>query len=156
MNNFFFTNGIIKENSDIDEYKDSNNIFFHKCNEHTPSRDFKQGVSFRCRKFEYGNTYHNDDFVQDFVIYNKSIYMCTVESTTNIPGESTDWELAVSKGDEGPSGKDAPVPKFYINSKGHLIVSINGETTDLGKVVGEGEFIPEDVVGNVTWNDIGF
>jgi hypothetical protein len=49
----------------------------------------------------------------------------------------------------GLNGKDAPLPKFNINQQGHLIVSIDGKNTDLGKVVGEGNFLPEDVNVNM-------
>lgn len=83
---------------------ESSEKFFTHCNDHDFSRDFKQGVSFRCRLFELGTEYRNDDFVQDFVLFNGSMYMCTVESTTDAPGESEDWVLVVSKGDKGDKG----------------------------------------------------
>lgn len=80
MSNFFCSTPIQST------YTVSENTF-ENCTEHTESRDFKQGVSFRCRPFEYGITYYNDDFVQDFVIYKGALYMCLVESTTLSPGE---------------------------------------------------------------------
>lgn len=85
MNNFFFV-----ADRPIIEKESIENQFFTHCEDHGFSRDFKQGVSFRCREFEYGTTYHNDEFVQDFVLYKGCMWMCTVESTTDIPGESED------------------------------------------------------------------
>jgi hypothetical protein len=83
MNNFFFSNNTTKKSSN-----NAPNNMFDKCEIHSESRDFKQGVSFRCRPFEYGVTYHNDDFVQDFVIYNERLYMCLNESVTLSPEEA--------------------------------------------------------------------
>lgn len=83
MNNFFFSNKPTQKTT-----SNASNNTFDKCEIHSESRDFKQGVSFRCRPFEYGITYHNDDFVQDFVIYKESLYMCLVESVALSPGES--------------------------------------------------------------------
>lgn len=100
MNNFFFVG-----NEPISESKSESPKFFTHCEDHGLTRDFKQGVSFRCRPFEYGITYHNDDFVQDFVTLNGSIYMCVVKSTTNIPGESDDWLMVVPKGEKGDKGE---------------------------------------------------
>lgn len=100
MSNFFFSDKQSKTN------KSNNTSYsvFDKCATHTESRDFKQGVSFRCRPFEYGITYHNDDFVQDFVIYNGSLYMCLAESVTASPSESTDWLLVLNSGPQGEQG----------------------------------------------------
>lgn len=42
------------------------------------------------------------------------------------------------QGEQGPAGENAPVPVFEINSDGHLILILNEEVIDLGKVVGEG------------------
>lgn len=68
MNNFFFV-----ADKPVIEKESIENQFFTHCEDHGFSRDFKQGVSFRCREFEYGTTYHNDEFVQDFVLYNESM-----------------------------------------------------------------------------------
>lgn len=105
MSNFFFSDKQSKTN------KSNNTSYsvFDKCTTHTESRDFKQGVSFRCRPFEYGITYHNDDFVQDFVIYNGSLYMCLAESVTASPSESTDWLLVLNSGPQGEQGEQGPM-----------------------------------------------
>lgn len=42
------------------------------------------------------------------------------------------------KGEQGVPGKDAPIPIFEIDEKGHLNVMIDKISTDLGKVVGAG------------------
>lgn len=110
MNSFFFSN---PEKQDVrvcksDNLFDKSDNLFDKCATHTESRDFKQGVSFRCRPFEYGTTYHNDEFVQDFVIYNGSIYMCLEESVTLSPEEApSKWTLALNSGSDGINGKSA-------------------------------------------------
>lgn len=82
MNNFFFVHDpYVNQSYEKDPAH---------CEDTEFSRDFKQGVSFRCRPFEFGVEYHNDNFVQDFVIYNGTVYMCVVESTTNSPEVSED------------------------------------------------------------------
>lgn len=101
MSNFFFSD----KQQKTSKISNSNYSVFDKCAVHTESRDFKQGVSFRCRPFEYGITYHNDDFVQDFVIYNGSLYMCMAESVTESPAESTNWLLVLNSGERGPQGE---------------------------------------------------
>lgn len=57
-------------------------------------------------------------------------------------------------GEKGEKGDNAPMPEFYIDSKGHLIIVIDGTESDLGKVVGEGEILPDMI--NLNWKDIGF
>lgn len=110
MNNFFF--------SDKSSKVSKNNNTFDKCTTHTESRDFKQGVSFRCRPFEYGVTYHNDDFVQDFVIYKGSLFMCLSESVALSPGESPDdWTLVLNSGDNGVPGPQGEPGKPGIDGK---------------------------------------
>lgn len=111
--------------------------FFTHCDDHGFSRDFKQGVSFRCRPFELGTEYRNDDFVQDFVLFNGSMYMCTVESTTNVPGESEDWVLVVSKGDKGDKGDQG-----IQGEKGE-----KGDKGDVGEQGPQGEIGPQGIQG---------
>jgi hypothetical protein len=65
MSNFFIQTHDVEIPEQLNE---NHRSFFHHCNDVVPSRDFRQGVSFRCRPFDLGTTYHNDDFVQDFVI----------------------------------------------------------------------------------------
>lgn len=114
MNSFFFSN---PEKQDRRVCKSDN--LFDKCATHTESRDFKQGVSFRCRPFEYGITYHNDEFVQDFVIYNGSIYMCLEESVTLSPEEApSKWILALNSGSDGINGKSAYQIWLDLGNKG--------------------------------------
>lgn len=141
MNNFFFSGPIKQE-----EHVCKPDNLFDKCVTHTESRDFKQGVSFRCRPFEYGITYHNDEFVQDFVIYNGAIYMCSEESVTLSPEEApSKWVLAVSNGTDGTNGKSAYQIWLDLGNEGTIVDFLEYFRGYTGK---EGPQGPQGVHGN--------
>ena len=52
-------------------------------------RSYKKGKSFNCTEFVEGETYYNNDFVQEFVIHEGCLYAC-VRETREIPGASED------------------------------------------------------------------
>lgn len=62
------------------------------------SRSYKKGKSFNCTEFVKGETYYNNDFVQDFVIHEGCLYAC-VRETRDVPGASDDWKLVVRSAD---------------------------------------------------------
>lgn len=51
------------------------------------SRSYEKGKSFNCTKYEHGKTYYNNDFLQDFVIYNNCLYVC-IKETIDVPDNS--------------------------------------------------------------------
>jgi hypothetical protein len=53
------------------------------------SRSYKKGKSFNCTEFVEGETYYNNDFIQEFVIHEGCLYAC-VRETREIPGASED------------------------------------------------------------------
>ena len=62
------------------------------------SRSYKKGKGFNCTEFVKGETYYNNDFIQDFVIHEGCLYAC-VKETRDIPGASDDWKLVVRSAD---------------------------------------------------------
>lgn len=62
------------------------------------SRSYKKGKSFNCTEFAKGETYYNNDFIQDFVIHEGCLYAC-IKETRDIPGASDDWKLVVRSAD---------------------------------------------------------
>ena len=62
------------------------------------SRSYKKGKSFNCTEFVKGETYYNNDFVQDFVIHEGCLYAC-VRETRDVPNASDDWKLVVRSAD---------------------------------------------------------
>lgn len=95
MSNFFFTN----QNT----YKDT--IESPRCDKHIcldpdESRSFHQGKSFRFWEWDKNKDriYVNDEFFQDFTAFNDSLYAC-INTTTSIPGESSDWKLIIRSAD---------------------------------------------------------
>lgn len=62
------------------------------------SRSYEKGKSFNCTEYVKGETYYNNDFVQDFVIYEYCLYAC-VRETREVPGTSEDWRLIVRSTD---------------------------------------------------------
>ena len=53
------------------------------------SRSYEKGKSFHCTEYQRGVDYYNNDFLQDFVIYDYKLYAC-VRDTIEVPGESED------------------------------------------------------------------
>ena len=62
-------------------------------------RSYKKGKSFYCSEYQPTVTYHNNDFVQDFVTYKHALYACVKECFGEIPGESDSWVLVVKSTD---------------------------------------------------------
>lgn len=102
---FFITNSLINSNSnDIDVFDatktlDIENFFGNSRNEYNFLREYSKGKSFKFSNWNSYDTYNNDEFVQDFVKYDKKLWACISKTPViNIPPyESTDpnapWEL---------------------------------------------------------------
>lgn len=114
MSNFFFTNQNIYKEIPTDTFKCDKHI----CLNPDESRTFYQGKSFRFWDWEdhKNRTFVNDEFFQDLVKYNGSVWIC-INTTTKVPGTSEDWVVFASKGDpgiqglpgnEGPAGPQGP------------------------------------------------
>lgn len=101
MSNFFFTNQNIYKDAPIETTKCDK----HLCLDPDESRTFHQGKSFRFWNWEdhKSRTFVNDEFFQDLVKYEGSIWIC-INTTTTIPGTSEDWVIFASKGDKGEPG----------------------------------------------------
>lgn len=59
------------------------------------SRSYEKGKSFNCTEYEKGQVYYNNDFLQDFVIYDGNLYVC-IRETNDVPDNSEDWKLVIS------------------------------------------------------------
>ena len=100
----------------------SNSFFTNKsatyprytCLDPDESRTFHKGKSFRCWEWEDNKSrvFINDEFYQDFVIYDGSLYMCAT-TTSTVPTESNDWVLVIKQ----INGKTF---KPVIDSEGNL------------------------------------
>ena len=126
MSNFFFIN-----NSEIQTQESHDESHFVPiCLDPDESRTFHQGKSFRFWNWNdnKGRTFINDDFYQDLVRYNNSIWIC-INTTTSIPGTSEDWTEFVVDGEKGE------IPHLKIEG-GYWFASYDdGETwTKLGIV----------------------
>lgn len=92
MGNFFFggSGGKVTPKEPIQDG------IFTDCQNPINTREYSKGKSFRCWDWDEhkGQTYVNDEFYQDFVVYNHELYLC-VTTTTTEPGTSEDWILAV-------------------------------------------------------------
>lgn len=123
MSNFFFTNQNIYKDAPIEITKCDK----HLCLDPDESRTFHQGKSFRFWNWEdhKSRTFINDEFFQDLVKYEGSIWIC-VNTTTTIPGTSEDWEIFASKGDKGDRGEQGiQGPQGEIGPQG--IQGLKGE-----------------------------
>lgn len=106
MNNFVF-NGTVFTNdvvNDCDKTTCQNNFF--GCKSSSDTREFNTGKSFRCNEWNAETTFYNDEFIQDFVIYDNSLYVCIKTNTNVIPHDKWYWKLVVTgiKGEKGDSG----------------------------------------------------
>lgn len=123
MSNFFFTNQNIYKDAPIETTKCDK----HLCLDPDESRTFHQGKSFRFWNWEdhKSRTFVNDEFFQDLVKYEGSIWIC-VNTTITIPGTSEDWEIFASKGDKGDRGEQGiQGPQGEIGPQG--IQGLKGE-----------------------------
>lgn len=103
MPNFFFSNQkIYKESPPAESLKCDKHI----CLDPDESRTFYKGKSFRFWNWNdhKERTFVNDEFFQDLVKYNDSVWIC-VNTTVAIPGTSEDWVLFSSKGEKGDRGE---------------------------------------------------
>lgn len=67
--------------------------FFSSCENKGFVREYSRGKSFDFSKWTPGVSYVNDLYKQDFVIYDKNLYVC-IKSNTNVkPGTSSHWLL---------------------------------------------------------------
>lgn len=128
MDNFFF-NGLIEDTTIKEETSVCNSEFFADCPNPVDSRNFNKGKSIRCWDWEKNQDrkYLNDDFYQDFAVYENCLYLC-LKDTTDKPGASDDWLLVV---DQIPGKSLYPI----IDSGGNIS----------WKIVNEIENIPETV-----------
>lgn len=129
MSNFFFTNQNIYKDAPIETTKCDK----HLCLDPDESRTFHQGKSFRFWNWEdhKSRTFVNDEFFQDLVKYEGSIWIC-VNTTITIPGTSEDWEIFASKGDKGDRGEQGiQGPRGERGPQG--IQGLKGEKGDKGE-----------------------
>lgn len=105
MSNFFFSNQKIYKKSPAESLKCDKHI----CLDPDESRTFYKGKSFRFWNWNdhKERTFVNDEFFQDLVKYNDSVWIC-VRTTVTIPGTSDDWVLFSSKGEKGDRGEQGP------------------------------------------------
>ena len=94
MSNFFFTSQKPYKETAPELPKCDKHI----CLDPDESRSFHRGKSFRCWDWDENKerTYLNDEFYQDFVMYNGSLYVC-INTTTEKPGLSKDWRLVIEQ-----------------------------------------------------------
>ena len=94
MSNFFAKNQTIPAETQC------GTGFFRECdNVEEFHREFYRGKSFWLdptkQPWSKDLIYYNDDFHQDFVIYNNELYVCINTNSGSIPGSNSDWTLAV-------------------------------------------------------------
>lgn len=85
------------------------------------SRNYNRGKSFRFSKWEYGEVYKNDDFIQDFVSFDGILYACNKSFTKKCPNyvlqysddTNLDWHIVIDGTKIGIKSIDF---KFGINS----------------------------------------
>ena len=104
MHNFFFNGNVISEPAIKESFIDQDS-FFIDCENPIGSRDYSKGKSFRCWDWEINQNriFVNDDFYQDFVIYQGSLWAC-ISNTNTVPGTEPYWEKVASKGEKGDQG----------------------------------------------------
>ena len=64
-------------------------------------RNYSKGKSFKFSKWNELDTYNNDEFVQDWVVYEGKLYVCIKTNTNIIPLESKEWEFVNNIGKDG-------------------------------------------------------
>lgn len=131
MSNFFFIN-----NSEIQTQESHEESHFVPiCLDPDESRTFHQGKSFRFWNWNdnKGRTFINDDFYQDLVRYDNSIWIC-INTTTSIPGTSNDWTEFIIDGEKGTPGD---TPQLKIEGEYWYASYDSGNTwTNIGMVIG--------------------
>lgn len=134
--NSFFTQQLVKKESNVELNPDCvSGGFFTDCEENVSyDRIFSKGKSFRFDKEPWapGKTYFNDDFYQDFVVYEQKWYCC-IETTSDeispdnndkwmeipVRGEKGDPGIQGVQGEPGPQGpKGEPGPAGKQGEKG--------------------------------------
>ena len=71
------------------------NFFFGNKSNNNYSRTYSKGTSFKFSVWNENDTYNNDEFVVDFVQWDKSLWAAKKTSTNVIPSEGDYWELIV-------------------------------------------------------------
>lgn len=122
MDNFFFkSETVIPENIDTESCCGDSG-FFRECDYVEEfHRDFYKGKSLILdhskQPWSKDLMYFNDEFRQDFVIYNGELYSCLETNVGDIPSESNKWLLVIPKikgekgdvGERGPQGIQGPI-----------------------------------------------
>lgn len=84
MDNFFFGKNKFSKSEGSQEFGEPSSNY---------SRSFAKGKSFRFSVWNAADTYNNDDFVQDFVQWDKTLWAAKKTSTNVEPSEGECWEL---------------------------------------------------------------
>ena len=71
------------------------NFFFQNNNSNNYSRTYSKGKSFKFSVWNENDTYNNDEFVVDFVQWDKSLWAAKKTSTNIVPSEGDYWELVI-------------------------------------------------------------
>lgn len=99
------------------------------------SRSYEKGKSFNCAEYKLGKVYYNNDFLQDFVIYNNCLYVCTRE-TADVPDNSENWKLVINQ-IKGEPGLNGITPKFEIRNGDWYISYKEGIWEKIGKATAD-------------------
>ena len=95
-------------------------------------RNYSKGKSFKFSKWNELDTYNNDEFIQDWVVYEGKLYVCIKTNTNVIPLESKEWEFVNNV------GKDGITPLFQITNDFWEVSYDDGKTWRiLSKAKGE-------------------
>lgn len=142
MSNFFFV-----DNSEVRDSNESHekSRFVPVCLDVDESRTFHQGKSFRFWNWSdnKSRTFINDDFYQDLVKCDETIWIC-VNTTTSKPGTSLDWVEFVTNGEKGDKGDKGD--KGEMGPQG--IQGIRGEQGKTGEKGDKGDKGDKGASGN--------
>ncbi len=86
MDNFFFGKNKFSKSESNQEFAEISSNY---------SRTYSKGKSFKFSVWNKNDTYNNDEFVVDFVQWNKSLWAAKKTSTNIVPSEGDYWELVV-------------------------------------------------------------
>lgn len=120
---------------------------------HRLIREFNKGKSFRINKWERAITYLNDDFIQDWVIFENVILICIKSHTSEIEPEliyedskvigvnSSYWEIGIINSVPGIEKGQSEGSAILVNSKG---IASGKFSSALGSDNISGESIPNE------------
>ena len=83
------------------------------------TRDFNKGKSFRISTWHEDGHYFNDEYIQDFVSHQGSLYFC-IETNIGVIPTDTDYWTYVMSGQEGRKGETGTLFTPFIDSDGNL------------------------------------